>query len=112
MALLLPYIKEQKLVRLKEGTADQYEMNTGELDTIHNDPVYASLGEGMKKFAGTEIGKTFRAAQRGGTPPGGQQGNQQGNQSGDLRSIESFGGDMKAIREAAEKGEIDLGETT
>jgi len=109
MRLLLPFIKNEGLVRVKEGSDGVYEMNTGETDRISGDPIYKLLPEAMKVFAGTETGKTFRAARPGpGTPgtPGSDTA-----PAGDMVSIASLGGDAAKIREYADKGLIDYSAT-
>jgi hypothetical protein len=109
MTVLLPYLKDQGLIRPVEDKPGVYEMNTGELDPIHSDPVYKPLGEAMKHFSGTEMGKTFRAARPGTTTttPGGDE---TPIDRSELRTIESFNGDMEAIRKAADAGLIDVGQ--
>jgi hypothetical protein len=109
MGLLLPYLKDQDLIREVEGKPGTYQMNTGELDPIHNDPVYKPLNEAMQKFAATDTGKTFRPVVRApGTP--GPGGDEPIVKQGDLRTVASFGGDMAALREAADKGLVDFGQ--
>jgi hypothetical protein len=112
MSVLLPYIKEQGLVRETEGKPGTYEMNTGELDPIHSNPIFKPLSEGMKAFAGTEIGKSFRAVRPGAGTPGAP-GTEVVPPKEGMRTVESYmaDGDIAGLRAAADAGTLDVGQT-
>jgi len=91
----------------KSETGDGYEMQVG-VEDVTNEPIYKPLAEGLKSFGGTTVGKRFQVPVKGQGPakPQGEKG-----KTGDLiPAAEVVSGNMTPaqIREASNKGSIEL----